>query len=121
MPVRSLRSSVITWPSREAVEQVLREWLQRLELPGLLAAGYFGSYARGDQGPGSDLDIILIVQEASLPPWQRPRLLPLEELPVPAEALVYTETEWRSLPRASPRFARTLALEARWLIGPPTL
>lgn len=92
-----------------------------LHIPGLLALGYFGSYARGDYGVGSDLDLLFLVESSSLPPWQRVLDLPLEELPVPTEALVYTLAEWQALPQRSPRFAETLRREARWLLCHPTL
>lgn len=117
MPVRSLTSSVLKWPSREEVEEALQAWLHRHPIPGLVALGYFGSYARGDQGVGSDLDLVLVVKASDLPPWQRPIRLPLEELPVPAEALIYTLEEWQALAGQSPRFARTLREETRWLLG----
>ncbi|MCS7068389.1 MAG: nucleotidyltransferase domain-containing protein, partial [Meiothermus sp.] len=78
---------------------------------------YFGSYARGEHGVGSDLDLVLLVAASSLPPWQRTQHLPLEELPVPTEALVYTLDEWRALAEHSPRFARTLKKEVCWLVG----
>ncbi len=118
MPARSLRSPVLRWPSREEVEEALKAWLARHPIPGLLALGYFGSYARGDHGVGSDLDLVLVVGHSDLPPWQRAMGLPLEELPVPTEALVYTLPEWRGLAERSPRFARVLREEARWLLGP---
>jgi len=116
MPVRSLRSPVLRWPSREEVEEALKSWITRHPIPGLLALGYFGSYARGEEGVGSDLDLVLVVAASELPPWQRAALLPLEELPVPTEALVYTLEEWRALPQRSPRFAKALREEARWLL-----
>jgi hypothetical protein len=118
MPVRSLRSPVLRWPSREEVEEALKAWLARHPIPGLLALGYFGSYARGDHGVGSDLDLVLVVEASELPPWQRAAPLPLEELPVPTEALVYTLPEWRGLAERSSRFARVLRKETRWLLGP---
>lgn len=121
MPVKSLNSAVLRWPSREEVEKALGDWLARHPIPGLLALGYFGSYARGDHGVGSDLDLLLLVESSSLPPWQRSLGLPLEELPVPTEALVYTLAEWRALPQGSPRFAETLRREARWLFRHPAL
>ncbi len=93
MPVKSLNSAVLRWPSREEVEGALQAWMVRHPIPGLLALGYFGSYARGDYGVGSDLDLLLVVESSSLPSWQRALTLPLEELPVPAEALVYTLAE----------------------------
>ncbi|MFN4070834.1 MAG: nucleotidyltransferase domain-containing protein [Thermus caldifontis] len=121
MPVKSLNSAVFRWPSREEVEGALREWLSRHPIPGLLALGYFGSYARGEYGVGSDLDLLLLVESSSLPPWQRSLGLPLEELPVPTEALVYTLAEWQALPQWSPRFAETLRREVRWLFRHPAL
>lgn len=54
-----------------------------------------------------------------LPSWQRSLGLPLEELPVPAEALVYTLAEWQALPERSPRLAQTLRRETRWLLHHP--
>lgn len=119
MPKRSLDSFVLRWPSPAEVEQALRDWLEQTELPGLLALGYFGSYARGESGPGSDLDLVLVLKDAPEAPWERTRRLPLELLPVPTEALVFTLAEWRALPEARPRFARTLTQETRWLKPPP--
>ncbi len=119
MPKRSLNTSVLRWPGRDEVEKALKQWVNRLELPGLLAIGYFGSYARGESGPGSDLDLVLIVQQTDAPAWARVLELPLEQLPVPAEALVYTLAEWNSLPKSRPRFAKTLARETCWLRPPP--
>lgn len=121
MPVKSLNSAVLRWPSREEVEGALQAWMVRHPIPGLLALGYFGSYARGDYGVGSDLDLLLVVESSSLPSWQRALTLPLEELPVPAEALVYTLAEWQALPERSPRFAETLRREVRWLLHHPAL
>ncbi|GAA6754877.1 nucleotidyltransferase domain-containing protein [Thermus thalpophilus] len=101
------------------MEEALKAWLARHPIPGLLALGYFGSYARGDYGVGSDLDLVLVVEESPLPPYRRAAALPLEELPVPAEALVYTLAEWQALPQGSPRFAQALRRETRWLLPPP--
>jgi len=116
---RSLDTSVRRWPGRDEVEKALVQWIDGLKLPGLLAVGYFGSYARNEPGPGSDLDLILVLEEAASPAWARVLELPLEELPVPTEALVFTLEEWRSLPLKRPRFAKTLAQETRWLQPPP--
>ena len=119
MPVRSLGSSLMRWPAREEVLRKAREWAEGLELPGLLAVGVFGSYARGEAGVGSDLDLVLLVRESPLPFAQRSTQLPLETLPVPAEALVYTPAEWQALSQRSPRFFHTLLREAVWVWGCP--
>jgi predicted nucleotidyltransferase len=117
MPVRSLNSSVLRWPDRREAERSVAEWATREALchPGLLQLGYFGSYARGDAGVGSDLDLIAVV-ESSPDPFERRALgWDLENLPVPAELLVYTREEWERLQQEGGRFARTMQQEARWL------
>lgn len=119
MPVRSLRSSTLRWPRRDEVFSALETWLGTQEIPGLLAVGVFGSYARGDYGVSSDLDLLLILSSSPLPFERRMALLPLESLPVPAEALVYTLEEWCALPRRSPRLAQTLEREVVWIGGRP--
>jgi HEPN domain-containing protein len=120
MLVRSLRSSVLRWPGRAEVLQALAAWAQRLELPGLATVGAFSSYARGEAGVGSDLDVLVIVEERALPFERRMAQLPLGELPVPAEALVYTREEWDRLGERSPRLAETLRRETVWVRGGST-
>ena len=92
MPVRSLNSSVLKWPSRKAVDRAIRSWTaeQVAGKPDLIRLGYFGSYARGDWGVGSDLDLIAIVKETSQPFERRALQWDLMGLPVPAEIIVYT-------------------------------
>lgn len=119
MPVRSLRSPVLKWPRRDEVLSALKTWVDTLDIPGLLAVGVFGSYARGDCGVGSDLDILIVLSASELPFERRMAMLNLESLPVPAEVLVYTLEEWRALPQRSPRLAETLAREAVWTLRRP--
>jgi predicted nucleotidyltransferase len=117
MPVRSLRSPVLRWPDRDTVERAAREWArgEAPRHPGLVRLGYFGSYARGDAGVGSDLDLVAIVERSDSPFERRALAWDLSSLPVPAEILVYTREEWGRLNREGGRFARTLEREARWL------
>ncbi|GAB4464990.1 MAG: nucleotidyltransferase domain-containing protein [Burkholderiaceae bacterium] len=84
--------------------------------PELRRAGYFGSYARGDWGVGSDVDLVVVVHGSARPFAERALDFDLSELPVPAELLVYTEDEWRALPNISPRFAQRLATETVWVL-----
>ncbi len=118
MPVKSSTSSVLKWPDRSQVEESVRAWARRqIELrPDIIKLGYFGSYARGDAGVGSDLDLVAVVR-ASAEPFERRSIdWDLSGLPVPAEILVYTEAEWAELRRRGGRFARMLADEAVWLL-----
>lgn len=120
MPVRSLRSSVMRWPDREVVDRAVRVWAERLtaQEPALVAVGYFGSYARGDHGVGSDLDLVVLLSGSDLPRERRALGWDLEALPVPAEVLVYTLDEWRRLRDAGTRLYRVLSSEAVWVYGP---
>lgn len=116
MPVRSLRSPVLTWPDARAVDQAARRWARQVASarPEVRRIGYIGSYARGDWGVGSDLDLLVIVASADQPFGRRPTGWDLTDLPVPAEALIYTEDEWQSLDPRS-RFHRTITQEVVWV------
>lgn len=116
MPVRSLNSSILRWPDSHAVEDSLRQWVERIvkHRSGLLRIGYFGSLARGDWGVGSDLDLIVVVEASNLPFERRAAEWDTTELPVPAEVLVYTEAEWESLDQQK-RFYYTLTREVIWV------
>lgn len=114
MPVRSLNSPVMRWPDRATVLEAARQWAQRLaELDrSIVAIGCFGSYARGDCGVGSDLDLVIVYHApAQLEHWD------VRSLPVPTDLLVYTLEQWQRIPLHSARFARTLSGEAVWLHG----
>ena len=116
MPVRSLSSSVLIWPDASAVEQAVREWAEKIgrQQPEVIRIGYFGSYARGDWGVGSDLDLILVIESSEQPFESRPARWDVTRLPVPADLLVYTLHEWELLPRNS-RFGQTLGKEVAWV------
>jgi len=122
MPVRSLTSPVFKWPDRALVERKLRQWAssEAAGRPELIRLGYFGSYARGDAGVGSDLDLIAIVLRCSEPFERRAVRWNVNGLPVPAEIIIYTEQEWSQLGEWSPRFAKTLSAETVWIVGPGT-
>lgn len=116
MPVRSLRSSVIKWPDAPTVDAAVRGWSEQVmrRRQDVARIGYFGSYARGDWGVGSDLDLVIVVTRSALPFERRAVEWDVTGLPVPADVLVYTREEWEALDRQS-RFYRTLANEAVWV------
>lgn len=116
MPVRSLNSSVLTWPDAATVEAAVREWARSLadRHPDILRVGYFGSYARGDWGVGSDVDIVIVVEQSDVPFARRAAQWDTTSLPVPADVLVYTEEEWERLDPAA-AFGRVMREEVRWV------
>ncbi len=117
MPVRSLHSPVLRWPDAQTVRRALDVWLEQAlsAHPQVLRIGYFGSYARGDWGVGSDLDLVVIVPASDRPFTERPRDWDVTTLPVPTDVLVYTQKEWEELAQTSPRFFKTLAHETVWV------
>lgn len=119
MPVTSADSSIKRWPSAEVVLSAASAWAKAAaeQRPDLIALGYFGSYARGAAGFGSDLDLIAIVGTDNRPAMERSLDWPTEALPVPADLLVYTVGEWKRLEAEGGRFGKTLRAEARWLVG----
>ncbi len=117
MPVRSLSSPVLRWPDAEVVDAAVRAWAKQVarEVEGVMRIGYFGSYARGDWGVGSDLDIIALVTTSKEPFITRARGWDATRLPVPADVLVYTWDEWRRL--GGGRFQETVSREVVWVYG----
>ena len=120
MPVRSLHSSVIKWPDAAAVVLALRRWATRqlAERTDIVRLGYFGSYARGDWGVGSDLDLVIVVEQADPPFERRGAEWDVTELPVPCDVLVYTRQEWDSLARQG-RLADRPWRDTVWIHGRP--
>ena len=112
MPVRSLHSPVLKWPDREAVLAAARQWALALRTRDARVAriGCFGSYARGDAGVGSDLDLVVIVR-----PGERDCRFDVSRLPVPADVVVFDEPQWVRLSSEPTGIARTVAREAVWL------
>jgi hypothetical protein len=100
MPVRSSRTAVLRWPDRDAVDSAVRAWGRRVlgEGRGVEAVGYYGSYARGDWGVGSDVDLVVVVRDSGAPFERRAAAWDATALPVPADLVVYTEAEWGTLP-----------------------
>ena len=99
MPVRLLTSSVLKWPDAERVDKSLRRWAEKTvkNRSDVLRIGYLGSYARGDWGVGSDLDLIAVLEEIFEPVEYRAADWDLNGLPVPAEIIVFSRLEWEDL------------------------
>jgi predicted nucleotidyltransferase len=119
MPVRSLTSPVLKWPDAPKVRQALTNWVEKIirERPDIIRIGYFGSYARGDWGVGSDLDLIIILEDSEKPFEERAGEFDNAELPVPVDTLVYTRKEWQAL-KDKRNFFRRLKNEAVWVYLP---
>lgn len=116
MPVRSLNSPVLKWPRRDEVEKALRQWLKKKMAahPEIIKLGYFGSFAKDNWGVGSDLDLIAIIQDSSIPFERRSLALNFDTLPVPTDILIYTTKEWQDMRKKGGRFVDMIEKEAVW-------
>ena len=101
--MRSWTSSARTWRDRATVDPAVRAWAAALAQghpqPPIRCIGYFGSYARGDLGFGSDVDLIVIVEEDSTPWMLRPLRYDTITLPV-------RQTSWSTPSPSGRRSAR---------------
>jgi uncharacterized protein len=117
MPVTSSRTSIKRWPSADEVRGAAASWAARLAAsdPSVVAIGYFGSYARGDAGVGSDIDLVVVRRDAA----ERPDLLGADvaALPVAADILHYTTSEMQALLGRGGKMADVIRQETRWLVS----
>jgi len=116
MPARSLSSSILKWPNDKEVVLALNRWASEVgrERENIRMIGYFGSYARGNWGVGSDLDVVIVIESSQQPFERRGAEWDTTKLPVPVDLLVYTEEEWRSLAREA-SIAGTVVKEVVWV------
>lgn len=104
---------------REAILSALEAAARRLvaERPEVLEVRLFGSLARGDAGPGSDADILIVLSETERPFLER---IPdyaraLAGAGIGCDVLPYTRTELARLRHAEGSFADTACRESRVL------
>lgn len=121
MPVRSCTSSVFRWPDAQEVDGAVRHWAIALGQAHaeVQRIGYIGSYARGDWGVGSDIDLLVLVEHSDRPFEQRAAVWDTTALPVPADVWVYTVPEWEVMVAQGRRFAHEVMREAVWVYERP--
>jgi predicted nucleotidyltransferase len=95
----------------------MKGWAEDLRRnhPEVLQVGIFGSYARGDYTPASDVDVVAIVESSSTPVWKRALDYPPPPGPVGADVFVYTAAEVSSMERQGSPWIRRILDEALWL------
>jgi hypothetical protein len=120
MPVKSSTSSVLIWPSADAVIDAARHWASRV---GADSAACFWSDA---SDPTREALPALAAISTSLSLWPSPTsrssgaaLWDTTLLPVPADLLVYTSAEWTGLQHTA--FGRTLTSDMLWLFERPRI
>jgi len=95
MRIEYYGSAKITYFDKEAVWKALRELAPRLaqEHPEVIKVAVFGSLARDEAVPGSDVDLLLILRESSLPLPDRFSKYRPERFRVCVEVFAYTLDE----------------------------
>lgn len=88
--------TIVEFLRREDVMPALREASERVKrLDRVLRVGYFGSFARNDQLPGSDIDILIELEDDNrrwvdrIPEF----LLYFRKVPCPVEVFPFTSEE----------------------------
>jgi predicted nucleotidyltransferase len=85
----------VTFTNREqiltALENLIQEWTQ--QHPELEQVILFGSFARGDYFPGSDVDVLLILESSDQPLLNRIRKFLPTHFPVDIDVFPYTQDE----------------------------
>lgn len=104
---------------QDALERELHRLRDALASAGVLRVIVYGSFARGDVGPESDLDLLVVVPEDGLAYLQRLRRLYAVAGPaLPCDILAYTEAELAALAEGSDLVATALR-EGRTIYARP--
>ncbi|MBW4483350.1 MAG: nucleotidyltransferase domain-containing protein [Tildeniella torsiva UHER 1998/13D] len=104
MAILKTESQLVISPAQ--LQKLLREFKERRgESLQLTALGYFGSYARGEASPDSDVDVVFKTDYPNLLLTSRLRLDLIELLNRPVDVIRYREN-------MNPRFKARLDREA---------
>ena len=93
---RSYGSVQVTWLDRSAVIEATRKAVAALAegKPEVLKVILFGSMARGDAVPGSDVDLLVVVAESGRSFLHRIAEYRLSGIPVGVDVFPYTQQEF---------------------------
>lgn len=92
-------SAKITYLDRDAVWEALRSLAPRLadEHPEIEKISVFGSFARDDAAPGSDVDLLLVLKESDLPFPERAGRYRPRHFPIALDVFAYTADEMQRM------------------------
>ncbi len=102
--------------SPEELDQKLTEIVRRLrEAFSPVAIYFFGSHAYGTPDGHSDIDLVVVVHDSPLSPYQRDgkAYLALGDIRVPVDVLVYTREEFEQRAALPVSFERTVKRKGR--------
>jgi predicted nucleotidyltransferase len=105
---------------QDSVETIIRETSEQLRKHlNPEAIWLFGSHARGDAGPDSDLDFLVVVAESAEPRYRRAQRAHglLSQVAMPKDVIVMKRAEWDRERRVKVSLASTVLGEGRKLYG----
>lgn len=107
---RSFGSVKVFSLDRDTIFGKLREAAFRLaqDHPEVEEITLFGSLARGDAVPGSDADVLVLLQETTAPFQERLSRYTLRRCGIGVDVFPYTKAELSELRRSAPRFYAAL-------------
>jgi predicted nucleotidyltransferase len=100
----------------EELDEKLKEIVRRLrEALSPVAIYFFGSYAYGTPQPHSDIDLLVVIEDSPLSPYQRDAkaYLALSGIGVPKDVQVYTRAEFEQRAALPVSFERTVKAKGR--------
>ena len=110
MQSRSSGTVRLFWLDRAQVLARLTAAIERMvsEYPEVDQVVLFGSLARGDALPGSDADLLVLLQQCDVPFQARlPRYLP-RNAGIGVDVFAYTRSEFTEMAARSPRWAQAI-------------
>jgi len=102
--------------SAEQLDQTLNKAIERLcAALAPVVVYFFGSYVYGAPGPYSDLDLLVVVEESPLGPYERDAIAyrALGDIRLPIDVQVYTRTEFEKQASLPVSFERTVKNKGR--------
>jgi len=114
-----LNSVKIKSVHRDIVINRLKEWAHRAaeKHEEIVKIGYFGSYARDDYTPSSDLDVLIVVKGSSKPPHKRLLDYSIDHFPIGCELFVFTEEELVKKRELKRGWIHTILSEVQWILS----
>ena len=117
--VKSSGSVKIISVDYDLLIRTLKESCRRIRknVPGVVEILLFGSFAKGDYTPESDLDILIIVKQTDVAFLERRDLFLdfFRSIPFDLNILVYTEDEIRKMNKENNAFIRDITAQAEEL------
>ncbi|RMF57668.1 MAG: nucleotidyltransferase domain-containing protein [Calditrichaeota bacterium] len=97
---------------REELERIVSRLVENYQ-PDLIVL--FGSFAREEYSPESDLDLLIVKETDKRPLWRRVEVRKLIKTSLPVDIIVYTPQEFLALQQAQSQFLQSVLREGQIL------